>query len=705
MFSSSTTEEDENIGKEDQSDIALTLPCAGAEADSSSRTPSPPSQHGNRPAAATTSDDVFSTTSSSHSSDTIEISDPKDDFISNVNDQVNVIKRRSAHLFEDCFVVTNLAVYLLRLCRNPVATFIEAATQGDVKSADKVAATFGLEAKALLELAADIRLKNRDFSSAIALYRLSGCKHLKSVLKFAASGHVSELLWYLTVLNKTPNLDVSLSDKIHLANLTLMAYFQQTLVCKVCKEFPFWRNLQIVDKCPSLSAPAQTDQDSPSTHSDDSQVVASVSHAQNVEELKVKIGSFLDENIWIDESLAIRLAIETRQWSLLRHLCVKRGLLLPMLEAVVNVFAKALESSMAAKRPDYYTKTKSLSDIVAKVVSDMAPSERRGVLECLTCADLLVCSQVKPAIALDYLQILKGILPFLTPSQLEAVSEFCSPWHPGLIPTMRPLYLDKKKQSEQNQFPVKLLEFYFSLQVSLLKQTQQQQPICHYPDLVGWVVNQPKHTNHDTLSSKFRPGLASILACGPSHVMFNKNNLLFSWGFAQLGVLAHHGVSKVSARFSPPRPVEFFRDINSADVEEEEGVEGEMEEADDMASVSSSLNEEQFLGCLRRQKLNVISVACGKSHSMALTDGGLYVWGSSKYGQLGLGRLRLSAKQPELVMALSGRVTISIAAGHYHSVALDSNGHLWTWGWGVHGQLGLGDIEDEHWPQVIRFLN
>jgi alpha-tubulin suppressor-like RCC1 family protein len=34
----------------------------------------------------------------------------------------------------------------------------------------------------------------------------------------------------------------------------------------------------------------------------------------------------------------------------------------------------------------------------------------------------------------------------------------------------------------------------------------------------------------------------------------------------------------------------------------------------------------------------VLSVACGKTHSMALTDCGLYSWGSSKYGQLGLGR-------------------------------------------------------------------
>ena len=45
--------------------------------------------------------------------------------------------------------------------------------------------------------AADIRLSKRDFPGAIALYRLSGCKHLKVVLKFASSGHVHELLSYL----------------------------------------------------------------------------------------------------------------------------------------------------------------------------------------------------------------------------------------------------------------------------------------------------------------------------------------------------------------------------------------------------------------------------------------------------------------------------------------------------------------------------
>ena len=130
-------------------------------------------------------------------------------------------------MFQDSLVITNRSIYILRLDQDPITLFIEAAIQGDVKTSEKLAASFDLDAKYLLELAADIKLSKGDFSGAIALYRLSGCKHLKAVLKFAASGHVQELLRYLTVLEKTPNLDVSNADRIHLSNLTLMAYFQQ----------------------------------------------------------------------------------------------------------------------------------------------------------------------------------------------------------------------------------------------------------------------------------------------------------------------------------------------------------------------------------------------------------------------------------------------------------------------------------------------
>ena len=50
------------------------------------------------------------------------------------------------------------------------------------------------------------------------------------------------------------------------------------------------------------------------------------------------------------------------------------------------------------------------------------------------------------------------------------------------------------------------------------------------------------------------------------------------------------------------------------------------------------------------------------------------------------------------IRALADTVVTAIAAGQYHSVALDESGQVWTWGWGVHGQLGTRDIEDVFEP-------
>ena len=196
-------------------------------------------------------------------------------------------------------------------------------------------------------------------------------------------------------------------------------------------------------------------------------------------------------SVWIDESLAIRLAIETREWGLLRHLCTKRGLLYPMLEALVSVFTKALEASVkagaetASRRPDYYTKSSSasstpssLSDIVAKVVSDLAPSQRRGIIACLTDSDLLACSQANHDLAVDYLEILKGLLPLLTHEQMVSTSELCWPTRPALLPTMKPYILRApaapavQASSDSSSFPSQLLHFCLTLELTLLRQSR-----------------------------------------------------------------------------------------------------------------------------------------------------------------------------------------------------------------------------------------
>lgn len=43
----------------------------------------------------------------------------------------------------------------------------------------------------------------------------------------------------------------------------------------------------------------------------------------------------------------------------------------------------------------------------------------------------------------------------------------------------------------------------------------------------------------------------------------------------------------------------------------------------------------------------------------------------------------------------------SVAAGYYHSLALTSNGTLFSWGWNVLGQLGLGDWDTRMFPNLI----
>jgi alpha-tubulin suppressor-like RCC1 family protein len=47
---------------------------------------------------------------------------------------------------------------------------------------------------------------------------------------------------------------------------------------------------------------------------------------------------------------------------------------------------------------------------------------------------------------------------------------------------------------------------------------------------------------------------------------------------------------------------------------------------------------------------------------------------------------------------------VGVAAGARHAVLIDALGRLWTFGWGLHGQLGHGDAEDAAAPRPVRAL-
>ena len=91
-----------------------------------------------------------------------------------------------------------------------------------------------------------------------------------------------------------------------------------------------------------------------------------------------------------------------------------------------------------------------------------------------------------------------------------------------------------------------------------------------------------------------------------------------------------------------------------------------------------------------------IAVSAGDAYSMALaSDGTVYTWGSNDKGQLGNGTTGGYSAEP--VKAQTGNANITaISAGRSYAMALASDGTVYTWGSNDKGQLGNGTIDDKN---------
>jgi len=99
----------------------------------------------------------------------------------------------------------------------------------------------------------------------------------------------------------------------------------------------------------------------------------------------------------------------------------------------------------------------------------------------------------------------------------------------------------------------------------------------------------------------------------------------------------------------------------------------------------------------------VKSVSAGGSHSTALsTDGLVYAWGDNGRGQIGDGttvqRLLAVAVDVSGASALMGKTVASISASYLHTVAFDSVGVVYGWGYGQYGRIGDGFQVQREFP-------
>jgi alpha-tubulin suppressor-like RCC1 family protein len=99
----------------------------------------------------------------------------------------------------------------------------------------------------------------------------------------------------------------------------------------------------------------------------------------------------------------------------------------------------------------------------------------------------------------------------------------------------------------------------------------------------------------------------------------------------------------------------------------------------------------------------VMQVAAGNTHGLALrSDGTVWAWGQGTHGELGDGTLS-SSTTPVQVYGLTG--VVAVAAGIKDSLALRSDGTVWDWGENQFGQLGNGTTADSQpTPLQVRGL-
>eukprot|EP01133_Synstelium_polycarpum_P008173 gene8173-9607_t len=99
-------------------------------------------------------------------------------------------------------------------------------------------------------------------------------------------------------------------------------------------------------------------------------------------------------------------------------------------------------------------------------------------------------------------------------------------------------------------------------------------------------------------------------------------------------------------------------------------------------------------------------IACGSAHSLALSsqEESLYSWGKGSDGQLGLDS-RETHLQPVCIKSFikMGDAIVSIACGHYHSVALTTFHEVYSWGFSA--ALGLqGHPKEALEPRLVSSL-
>ncbi|KAK6922074.1 Regulator of chromosome condensation, RCC1 [Dillenia turbinata] len=196
------------------------------------------------------------------------------------------------------------------------------------------------------------------------------------------------------------------------------------------------------------------------------------------------------------------------------------------------------------------------------------------------------------------------------------------------------------------------------------------------------------------------------IACGMRHslVLLKGGSIDKVYGFGS-GKRGQLGISKEKVRsICSPQAVSGFGNIGIVSISANGDHSAALSADGHLFTWGRSFNS-KFDECCPQNissSLQFTQVALGWSHALALTsDGEVFMLGGRQHGMLSdpqkSNNVKLVSESSgeavlEKVLGLDGVKVEQIAAG---------SGVIKTWGWGEHGQLGLGNTLDQTSPQVV----
>lgn len=105
---------------------------------------------------------------------------------------------------------------------------------------------------------------------------------------------------------------------------------------------------------------------------------------------------------------------------------------------------------------------------------------------------------------------------------------------------------------------------------------------------------------------------------------------------------------------------------------------------------------------VKKTGVAIRQVSCGGLHTAVVTENGqVYTWGDGRKGELGHIHDPSLKQTPRLVENLENVFIKQVACGRGHTVALTDTGKVYSWGWGKFGQTGHGHRSTLKTPKQI----